>query len=443
MHTATHKGGIAAGRKAALALCMAAAAWGLGRSAWRIATEGVGVLGVNNDVPWGWDIVLFVFWIGLGHAGTLISAVLLITGKRWRKAIARHAELMTLCAVCTAGVFPLVHVGRIWMLWQMSPLPLPGGVWPNMASALLWDAAAIASYFLASLMFWLAGMLGERLGDAESRAHWARACILMAGVLTPLVVTVHSVVGCDFAVALRWSDPGFPPFFVCGALLSGMAAVQLIALWRRCEPMIIGKLARLTLGLAGAMGLFYGLELLGKPSLWGADYALMAALNIVLPGLLAFPAIRRSRPAVAMISLGILAGMWLERVHIIIGRSLAATGGSYAPTDADAAMMAGSLGLFFSLYLALSARMPQERLDPLDVPGPVPATPARHAALGAAAGLAVPLLWAFATQSADTAGVWETRPHGLFFEWPALFACSLLGAATALFLHILRLLKPS
>ncbi|MBR7108570.1 MAG: polysulfide reductase NrfD, partial [Akkermansia sp.] len=131
-------------------LCVLLAAWGLGWSAIRIATEGVGVLGVNNAVPWGWDIVLFVFWIGLGHAGTLISAILLLSDKHWRCSIARQAELMTLCAVCTAAVFPLVHVGRAWMLWQMAPLPLPGGVWPELASALVWDAAAISSYLLLS-----------------------------------------------------------------------------------------------------------------------------------------------------------------------------------------------------------------------------------------------------------------------------------------------------
>lgn len=110
-------------------LCFTLAAWGLGRSAWLIATEGVGVLGVTNDIPWGWDIVQFVFWIGIGHAGTLISAILLLFGQQWRREIARHAELMTLCAVCTAGVFPLIHVGRFWMIWQMAPLPLPSGVW--------------------------------------------------------------------------------------------------------------------------------------------------------------------------------------------------------------------------------------------------------------------------------------------------------------------------
>lgn len=423
--------------------CFLLALWGLGWSAIRIATEGVGVLGVNNAAPWGWDVALFVFWIGLGHAGTLISAVLLLSGKRWRKAIARHAELMTLCSVCTAAIFPLVHVGRVWMLWQVAPVPLPSGVWPNLASALIWDVAAISAYFLLSCLFWLMGILGEGLQDSGEQARWARTCTLMAGILTPLVVTVHSVVGCDFALLLRWHEPLFPPFFVCGALLSGMAAVQLIALCLRTAAVILNKLALLTLGLAGAMGLFYGLELLQHPGLWGYDYALLFLLNVALPALYSFPLLRRSRVATGLVSVGILGGMWAERVHIIIARSLALTGGQYHPSGTDAAMMAGSIGLFFFLFLSLSRRMPPERRDPLDIQPPLPSAPGWWAAGGAALGLLVALLWAVATQDSDTAGILSGRPHGFFYYLPALFVCSLAGAGAALSFQFFLLLKRS
>lgn len=437
------KGGIqATGRFIVLAACVVSAVWGLGWGAWRIAAEGVGVLGVNNDVPWGWDVALFVFWIGLGHAGTLISAVLLLTGKPWRKEISRHAEWMTLCAVSTAAVFPLIHVGRAWMAWQMSPIPLPSGVWPNLASPLAWDAAAIGSYFLLSFLFLLTGIIGERQQHPQTKAIWARTCLLMAGILTPLVVTVHSVVGSDFAVLLRWNDAIMPPYFVCGALLSGMAAVQLIAICRRCPPGVIGKLAQLTLALGGAMGLFYGMELLRHPDIWDHAYAGMLLLNIALPALYAFPSLRRNRWVTAVISLGILGGMWLERVQIIIARSILETGGTYHPTDVDAALMAGSIGLFLSLFLGFSKRLSPERVDPLEIRAITPPTsPVQWALGGAAAGAGAVLLWAACTQSADTAGILSGRPHGFPYHLPALFVSALLGAGLALFANFLRSLK--
>ncbi|MBQ7023731.1 MAG: polysulfide reductase NrfD [Akkermansia sp.] len=425
-------------RTAVVLLCALLAAWGLGWSAWRIATEGVGVLGVNNSIPWGWDIANFVFWIGLGHAGTLISAVLLITGKHWRSEIARHAELMTLCAVCTAAVFPLVHVGRAWMLWQMVPLPVASGVWPNLGSALVWDAAAIGSYFLLSVLFWLMGMWGET-APAALRPAWARCCLLMAALLTPLVVTVHSVVGCDFALTQRWHESIIPPYFVCGALLSGMAAVQLIALCRRCSSHVVGKLSHLTLGLSCAMGLLYGLELLRKPALWDNGYALLMGLNIGLPALYWWPGLRNKRPVAALVSLGLLAGMWLERVHIVVGRSLTYSGGSYSPTSVDAAMLLGSIGLFLALYLGISGRMPAERTDPLDHLGaPCTTRPGRLAAAGATLGGTACILWAALTQWADTAGQLTSRPHGWGYWWPAVLVCALLGGGIAVFIHFLR-----
>ena len=425
-------------------LCAATALWGLGWSAWRIATEGVGVLGVNNAVPWGWDIVNFVFWIGLGHAGTLISAVLLITGKRWRGEIARHAELLTLCAVCTAAVFPLVHVGRAWMLWQVAPVPTASGVWPNLGSALMWDAAAISSYLLLSLLFWLVSMWGEQ-GAESLRPLWGRCCLLLAGLLTPLVVTVHSVVGCDFALTQRWHEPIIPPYFVCGALLSGLAAVQLIALSRRCSSEVISKLSLLILGLSGAMGLCYGLELLREPNHWGSDYALLLLLNVLLPGLLLMaPRLRSCRPLAAVVSMGILFGMWLEREHIIIARSIAETGGSYSPTGVDFAMLIGSAGLFLALFLSISARMPEEKLYPPDYAAdPCSTRPALWAGGGALLGAGACVLWATCTQWADTVGELGSRPHGWSYWWPAIFVSALLGAGIAVFLHFLHYYRRS
>ena len=424
-------------RAVVVLLCALVALWGLGWSAWRIATEGVGVLGANNAVPWGWDIANFVFWIGLGHAGTLISAVLLITGKSWRSEIARHAELMTLCAVCTAAVFPLVHVGRAWMLWQMVPLPVASGVWPNLASALVWDAAAIGSYLLLSILFWLMGIWGEA-APASTRPTWARCCLLMAALLTPLVVTVHSVVGCDFALTQRWHESIIPPYFVCGALLSGMAAVQLIALCRRSSTELIGKLSQLTLGLSCAMGLLYGLELLRTPAHWCMDYALLLILNVALPALYWWPHRRTSRLTAGIVSVGLLLGMWLERVHIVVHRSQDYTGGSYSPSEVDVAMLLGSIGLFLALFLSISARMPVEKTDPLEhLQSPCYSHPSRWAAVGALLGGAACVLWALLTQWADTVGALGSRPHGWGFWWPSILVCALLGGGLATFLHFI------
>lgn len=416
-------------------LCALVALVGLGGSAWRIATEGVGVLGANNAVPWGWDIVSFVFWIGLGHAGTLISAMLLLSRQSWRGEIARHAELMTLCAILTAAIYPLVHVGRIWMLWLLSPLPVASGVWPNMASPLLWDALAIGSYFVLSLLFWLIGLRGERPSACHLRPLWGRICMGMAVVLTVLVITVHSVVGCDFAVVFRWHALGLPPYFVCGALLSGMAAVQLIELGvhRGHRSLCREPLARLTLVFSLAMGLFYALELWESPGLWSGGYAIMLVCNVLLPGVYWCAAARGNRPLIALVSVGVLLGMWWERVHIIVCRSEWHTAASYAPSGVDVAMLCGGVGLFLALFLAFSARMPREQACPAAAAAlPGGHQPARVALLGATVGLLLPGLWYAATQWADTAGVVSARPLGYPFIVPPLLVCALLGAGLAL-----------
>lgn len=424
-------------RAAPVLLCAALAAWGLGWSSVRIATEGVGVLGVNNNVPWGWDIVLFVFWIGIGHAGTLISAILLLTGKRWRKSIARRAELMTLCAICTAAVFPLIHVGRAWMLWQMVPLPVASGVWPEAASALVWDAAAICSYLLLSILFLHMGIRGEQADQTNHRELWANSCLLMAGILTPLVITVHSVVGSDFALTLRWQSVIIPPYFVCGALLSGMAAVQLIAIAQRSKTALLLKLTQLTTGLSGTMGLFYAYELITEPHLRTAGYGIMVLLNVILPIILFnIRRLRVNRFIITLVSIGILIGMWQERVHIIIERSLHATSGSYSPSNVDFAMLAGSIGLFLALFIGFCTKIPHEQQTPLDhLPSP-PLHTVRFAALiGAGITASILLLWLYLTQQADTAGSAGSSPAGLRFALPLLFVAILLGAGLGIYIH--------
>lgn len=425
---------------ATVLLCAGLAVWGLGWSAIRIATEGVGVLGVNNQVPWGWDIVLFVFWIGLGHAGTLISAILLLTRKRWRKEIARRAEVLTLCAVCTAGVFPLIHVGRAWMLWQMVPLPIASGVWPEAASALVWDAAAICSYLLLSILFLHMGIRGEQESQCGRRGIWAHSCLLMAGILTPLVIMVHSVVGSDFALAMRWQSVIIPPYFVCGALLSGMAAVQLIAVAQHSRTALLLRLTQLTAGLSGAMGLFYAYELCTEPQVRTTSYASMVLLNVVLPLVLFnIRSLRANRLCICIASLGILLGMWQERVHIIIERSLHASGGMYCPSRVDWLMLAGSIGLFLALFVGISAKIPQEKQDPLRYYPTTPSPRVRNAALiGAAIAASAVLPWIHYTQQADTAGSHGSSPTGLAYALPLLFVVLLLGAGLGIYINYIR-----
>lgn len=426
-----------------IGLCAVVAVWGLGWSALRIATEGVGVLGVNNGIPWGWDIVMFVFWIGLGHAGTLISSVLLLTGQKWRLPIARHAELMTLCAVCTAAVFPLVHVGRAWMLWQMAPIPVASGVWPNMASALVWDAAAITAYLLLSGMYWYMGIARERPSAARHRHPLAGSCLLMAGVLTPLVITVHSIVGSDFAVTFRWQSVLIPAYFVCGAILSGMAVVQLIAVWRNCPAPTLRGIGKLTLALSCAMGLFYLMELTEHPQFFGPQYTAIIVLNVILPViLLSIRKQRFSKLCMAAASCSIILGMWAERVHIIITRSELKTGFSYTPSAVDAAMLIGSVGLFLMLYMGISARMPEERTDARDDARACNVgAPARAAGIGFSLGAIAAVSWSLLTQEVATAGILSSRPHGLIYHIPAIFVTALLGAGLGIFIHFIHTLR--
>jgi len=230
----------------------AVAVIGLGMMVYLIAT-GVGVWGLDNTVSWGWAIVNFVFWIGIGHAGTLISAILFLTRQRWRTSINRAAEAMTLFAVICAGIFPGIHVGRVWMVWYLAPVPTNMGVWQNFRSALLWDVFAVGTYFTVSILFWYVGLipdlatlrdrattkikkffygifaLGWRGGNRQWR-HYEKAYLVLAGLATPLVLSVHTVVSFDFATSVipGWHTTIFPPYFVAGAIFSGFAPYQAI-----------------------------------------------------------------------------------------------------------------------------------------------------------------------------------------------------------------------
>ena len=354
---------------------------------------------------WGLDIVHFVFWIGLGHAGTLISAVLLLTRQSWRSPIARGAELMTLCAVVCAAVFPVVHVGRVWMAWMAGPLPEVSGIWPDMASPLMWDVMAVSTYFLLSLTYWYIGLIPdfallrdcctERLkrrygllalgwqGTGRQWRAYEKASLLFAAILTPLVVSVHSVVSFDFSVTQvpGWHQSIFPPYFVGGAILSGMAMVQLILLAVRrlmagsgvreaITPAILNLSSKFVLALALVMGAMYLWEHMavllngGAPELFPGRnpvgpvfMAAMIAGNVVLPQLFWFRSLRTNPLVIVVVALGVLAGMWMERFWIVVdslkASLLAANAGDYFPSLTDLAMMAGSAGLFTALYMIL------------------------------------------------------------------------------------------
>src|SRR5881296_2960444 len=223
-------------------------------TAW-LLIEGIGIWGVNVPVAWGWAITNFVWWIGIGHAGTLISAILLLLKQGWRQSINRFAEAMTLFAVACAGLFPLLHLGRPWLFYWLIPYPSTMGIWPQFRSPLVWDVFAVATYFTVSLLFWFVGLIPDlatlrdrstnRLGRIAygvlamgwrgSAIHWHRydtAYLLLAGLATPLVVSVHTVVSFDFATSIvpGWHTTIFPPYFVAGAIYSGFAMVMVLAI---------------------------------------------------------------------------------------------------------------------------------------------------------------------------------------------------------------------
>ncbi|OGU80448.1 MAG: hydrogenase, partial [Stygiobacter sp. RIFOXYA12_FULL_38_9] len=328
---------------------------------------GVGMWGNNNPVGWAFDIVNFVFWVGIGHAGTLISAILFLFRQKWRTGIARFAEGMTIFAVMTAGLFPLFHVGRPWLAGYLFPYPNQHSMWVNFTSPLLWDVFAVSTYFTVSLIFWYVGLIPDfatlrekttskvkhviysvfSLGWRFSNRHWQHyemVYLILAGFATPLVLSVHTIVSFDFAVSIvpGWHTTIFPPYFVAGAVFSGFAMVQNVLIFVRkifnYEHIItldtLEKMNKIMMLTGSMVGYAYAMEFfiawysgvqaetftffnraLG-PYAWA--YWIMITCNVVSPQLFWFKKIRRSIPIMFVVAVFVNVGMWFERFVIIV-----------------------------------------------------------------------------------------------------------------------------
>ncbi len=366
---------------------------------------GPGVWGNNIPVAWAYPIINFVFWIGIGHAGTFISAFLLVMSQEWRASINRVAEAMTLFALVNAALFPLLHLGRPWFGYWLVPYPATMGVWPQFKSSLPWDIAAVFTYFTVSLLFWYLGLVPD-LATARDRApsrlrqrvygffalgwrgsleqwhHHTMLYGLLGALATPLVISVHSVVSLDFAIALLpgWHSTIFPPYFVVGAIYSGFAMVLLLVIPLRwyyglsdvITAAHLEKMAKITLAMAWMLAYSYVveiflawysgneyeryMELIYRPfGTYGWVYWILMFCNIVAPQVLWSRRVRRSVPALFVVSAFVLVGMWVERFVIVV-TSLArdfvpSSWHMYTPTVVDWALLAGSFGLFAFLFL--------------------------------------------------------------------------------------------
>ena len=374
--------------------------------------KGIGIWGNNEPVGWAWDITNFVWWIGIGHAGTLISAILLLLKQEWRTSISRFSETMTIFAVMCAGLFPLFHTGRPWVAYWLFPLPNTMGVWPQFKSPLVWDVFAVSTYFTLSLVFWFIGMVPDfgtlrdrakppilkklygllSMGWRGSTKHWSRyetAALLLAGLCTPLVVSVHSVVSMDFAVGIvpGWHTTIFPPYFVAGAVYSGFAMVLTLVLPARklfhLEEYItmrhidsMGKVMLATgliVGYAYTFEPFFGLIYSGNKyehflilnraiGPYAPFYWTLVFCNVLTPQFLWWRKIRNNLVLLFIISIVVNIGMWLER-FVIIAVSLhrdflPSSWGYFKPTIFDVLTFAGTLGFFVTLMLLFLRSMP-------------------------------------------------------------------------------------
>jgi molybdopterin-containing oxidoreductase family membrane subunit len=378
--------------------------------AWLII-KGVGIWGINIPIGWGFAIVNFVWWIGIGHAGTLISAILFLLNQKWRTSINRFAEAMTLFAVACAGIFPLIHTGRPWMAYYMMPYPSTMGIWPQFRSPLIWDVFAVSTYATVSFMFWFIGLLPDlatlrdrakkrtqqviygilAMGWRGSAHHWHRyqaAYLLLAGLATPLVLSVHTVVSFDFAIAIvpGWHTTIFPPYFVAGAIYSGFAMVLTLAIPLRkaygLEDFItmrhLDNMAKVMLATGLIVAYGYGIEFfmafysnnkfdvfLAQQRLHGPYayfYFALILCNIVTPQLLWFEKIRRNIAALFVMSLVVNTGMWLERFVIVVislTRDFTPSAwGRYSATFWDYSTFIGTIGLFVMLIFLFVRVMP-------------------------------------------------------------------------------------
>ncbi len=376
-----------------------------------LIVAGIGIWGVNVPVAWGFAIINFVWWIGIGHAGTLISAVLLLLNQEWRTSINRFAEAMTLFAVACAGLFPLLHIGRVHVFYWLFPYPNTMDIWPQFRSPLMWDVFAVSTYATVSLLFWYVGLIpdlaslrdraGSRIGRVVygafalgwrgSARHWHRyhvAYLLLAGLATPLVVSVHTIVGLDFATSLvpGWHVTVFPPYFVAGAIYSGFAMVMMLAIPLRAvyglHDFITAKhldnMAKVMLatglmvGYGYIMEVFFGWysaspyeEALGMNRFTGyyaPYYWALIAINIFIIQLFWSKRVRSNVFMLFAISLIANVGMWLERFVIVVTSLyrdyLPSSWGVYEPTVWDWSVYIGTLGLFFALLFLFIRFLP-------------------------------------------------------------------------------------
>jgi Ni/Fe-hydrogenase subunit HybB-like protein len=373
--------------------------------------KGVGIWGINIPIGWGFAIVNFVWWIGIGHAGTLISAILFLLNQKWRTSINRFAEAMTLFAVACAGIFPLIHTGRPWYAFWMFPYPSVMGIWPQFRSPLIWDVFAVSTYGTVSLLFWFVGLIPDlatlrdrstskakqiiygmlAMGWRGSARHWHRyqsAYLLLAGLATPLVLSVHTVVSFDFAIAIvpGWHTTIFPPYFVAGAIYSGFAMVLTIAIPLRkaygLEDFItmrhLENMAKVMLatGLIVAYGYFFEFFMslysgnkfdvfLVQQRLHGpysSFYFALILCNILLPQLLWFHKMRTNVLVLFATSIIVNVGMWLERFVIVVisltRDFVPSAWGRYSPTVWDWATFIGTMGMFVMLIFLFVRVLP-------------------------------------------------------------------------------------
>jgi molybdopterin-containing oxidoreductase family membrane subunit len=376
-----------------------------------LLVEGVGIWGINRPVMWGFAITNFVWWIGIGHAGTLISAILLLLRQSWRTSINRFAEAMTLFAVASAGLFPLLHLGRPKFFYWLFPYPSVFNVWPQFRSPLVWDVFAVSTYGLVSLLFWFVGLIPDlatlrdrarsrrarwfygvlAMGWRGSARHWKRyetAYVLLAGLATALVVSVHTVVSFDFTVGIvpGWHSTIFPPYFVAGAIFSGFAmvitlSIPLRALYGLQDFITMRHLENMAkLLLATGMIVSYGYMTELFMSWYGGDraehdvtvdrfigayapaYWTLLICNVLVPQVLWSRRLRTNLRVLFAVSVLVNVGMWCER-YVIVVQSLhhdylPSTWRTYTPTRWDIATFAGSLGLFFTLFLLFLRFLP-------------------------------------------------------------------------------------
>ena len=397
-----------------------------------LVLRGIGIWGNNIPVGWGFDIINFVWWIGIGHAGTLISAILLLLRQQWRTSINRFAEAMTLFAVASAGLYPALHTGRPWMDYWLFPYPNTMGMWPNFRSPLIWDVFAVSTYALVSLLFWYVGLIPDlatlrdrsptragrtvygmlAMGWRGSARHWQRyetACLLLAGLATPLVVSVHTIVSFDFAVSVLpgWHATIFPPYFVAGAIYAGFAMVLTLAIPLRriygLQDFItmrhLDYMARIVLATGLFVAYGYTMEAFGA---WYSGntyegfmitnrffgpyahlYWTLILCNVIAPQALWFRKVRARTGLLMLIAMFVNVGMWLERFVIIVVSLhrdfLPSSWGMYHGTRWDWGMFVGTIGLFLTLFLLFIRFLPMISISEMRTMLPEAAVKEEHA----------------------------------------------------------------